>query len=150
MITTHFGHRARNEARQLNFGDIKIVKSFNSPIEYLEWDTERSTKTRNGAQPMGYKRTYNPPAFSTDLAERCPVQIYKKFISHRPQSMCNDDSPLFLAIRYNIDDFVTDRVWYHPRPLGKKQIGEFLSKARACLQSSNPSTSKGKISNHSA
>ena len=64
--------------------------------------------------------------------------------------MCNDDSPLFLAIRYNIDDFVTDRVWYHPRRLGKKQIGEFLSKARACLESSNPSTSKGKISNHSA
>ena len=38
IITTNFGHRARNEARQLLFGDIKIKVS--EGTEYLEWDTE--------------------------------------------------------------------------------------------------------------
>ena len=103
IVTTYFGHRARNEARQLNYGDIKIVKNFDS-TECLVWDTERSTKTRNGSIPMGHKRQYNPSAFSTK-SDKCPVDIYRQFINHRPAEMCLDDSPLFLAVRYNIDDY---------------------------------------------
>ena len=148
-ITTHFGHRARDEARQLNFGDIKIIKEFNSASEYLLWDTERSTKTRNGARPMGHKRQIDPKAFSTGT-ERCPVKLYRLFVSHRPTSMCCEDSPLFLAIRYNINDYNSEKIWYHAKPLGKNTIGDILTKARDSLLSGNPVTNKGKISNHSA
>ena len=146
IITTNFGHRARNEARQLLFGDIKIKISEGN--EYLEWDTERATKTRDGSVPMGHKRAFNPTAFATET-ERCPVSLYKKFISHRPDNMCQDASPLFLAINYHVD-YNLDPVWYLPRPLGKNKIGEFLPGARKILVSSGECTTKGKISNHSA
>ena len=145
IITTNFGHRARNEARQLLFGDIKIKVS--EGTEYLEWDTERATKTRDGSVPMGHKRAFNPTAFATGT-ERCPVSFYKNYISHRPGNMCKDASPLFLAINYYVD-YSLDLVWYLPRPLGKNKIGEFLPGARKVLSSGEGST-KGKISNHSA
>ena len=150
-LTTHFGHRARDEARQLNFGDIKIMKEFNSETEYLLWDTERSTKTRDGARPMAHRRSFDPKAYQTGN-ERCPVLLYKKFVSHRPVTMCVDDAPLFLAVRHNIDNYHEEKLWYYPRPLGKNTIGEFLSKARECLKSSSTctQTNKGKVSNHSA
>ena len=61
--------------------------------------------------------------------------------------MYHDDSPLFLAVRYNID-YNTESIWYHAKPLGKNSIGEFLSKASVLLSSSK--TTKGKVANHSA
>ena len=147
QITKHFGHRARDESRQLKFGDIKIEKDPVTCTEYLVWITERSTKTRTGEKPMGNKRAFNPKAFSTGTY-RCPVRIYKLFISHRPENMCNDESPLFLGVRHNIDTNV-DKCWYFPRPMGRNSIGEFLSKASAIL-SGGVSNFKGKVENHSA
>ena len=98
---------------------------------------------------MGHKRQFNPKAFATGT-DRCPVKLYRLFVSHRPKSMCCDQSPFFLAVRYNIDNYNSESIWYHPKPLGKNTIGEFLTKARVTLRSVHPSTSKGKISNHSA
>ena len=143
FITQHFGHRARDEGRQLQFGDINVENVNGS--EYLVWLTERSTKTRNGERPLGHKRPFNPKAFATG-DNRCPVFFFKEFVSHRPKNMCREDSPLFLQVRYQIDPIVV-KEWYLSKPLGKNSIGEFLGKARSIL---NNNRSTGKISNHSA
>ena len=145
-ITKHFGHRARDESRQIKFGDIKIEKD-HTLAEYLVWITERSTKTRTGERPMGHQRAFNPKAFSTGT-DRCPVEIFKKFVSHRPPTMCEDDSPLFLGVRFNIN-FETERTWYLTRPLGVNSIGKFLSEASSTLSGGIVSY-KGKVANHSA
>ena len=78
IITTNFGHRARNEARQLLFGDIKIKVS--EGTEYLEWDTERATKTRDGSVPMGHKRAFNPTALFCH--RKHPVSQERSHMSH--------------------------------------------------------------------
>ena len=54
-ITQHFGHRARDEGGQMQFGDLKVEKDFSSGREYLVWLTERSTKARNGEKPLDHK-----------------------------------------------------------------------------------------------
>ena len=143
-ITQHFGHRARDEGRQMQFGDVKLEKDFSSGCEYVVWITERSTKTRNGERPLGHKRSFNPKAFPT-ATDRCPVKIFKEYVSHRPTEMCQDDSPLFLQVRYNVE-YTSNKIWYFPKPLGKNSVGEFMSKARKMLENN----SAGKISNHSA
>lgn len=143
-LTQHFGHRARDEGRQMQFGDVKIEKDFSTGCEYLVWLTERSTKTRNGERPLGHKRSFNPKAFATGT-DRCPVKIFKEYVSHRPTEMCKDDSPLFLQVCYNVE-YTSNKFWYFPKPLGKNSVGQFLSKARKVLDSN----SAGKISNHSA
>lgn len=144
VTSTCFGHRARDEARQLKFGDISIQIDFKTGEEYLEWHTERSTKTRDGAKPTGHQRKYNPPAFVTET-ERCPVKLFKEFKHRRP--VCDADSPLYLTIRSNID-YETEKIWYFPRPMGKNTIAEFLSKARGLLEGTGMQTTKGKIANH--
>ena len=48
LLTLHFGHRARHEARQMKFGDIILRKDEASGEEFLEWKTERESKTRHG------------------------------------------------------------------------------------------------------
>ena len=76
---TQFGHRARDEARQMKVGDIAIVTDVLTGRRYLEWDTERCTKTRDGARPMGHARAFNPKAHETG-GNRCPVRLFEKFL----------------------------------------------------------------------
>ena len=80
---------------------------------------------------MGHKRAFNPKAFSTGTY-RFPVRMYKLYISHRTENVCNNESPLFLGVRHNIDTNV-DKCWYFPRPMGRNSIGEFITKASAIL-----------------
>ena len=48
-ITNLFGHRERNKARKLKFGDMKLCKDL-SGRKYLEWGKERCSKTRTGEE----------------------------------------------------------------------------------------------------
>ena len=144
FITRHFSHHARDKGRQTQFGDLKIEKDFTSGCEYLVWLTERSTKIRNSERPLGHKRLFNPRAFATGN-ERCPVKFSKEFVSHHPTEMCKDDSFLFLQVHYNVE-YISNKVWYFSKLLGKSSVGEFMSKVRIILENN----SSGKISNDSA
>ena len=64
----------------------------------LVWDTERSTKTRTGARPMGHQREFTPSAYELvpEKRHRCPVYVWNLFLSKRPGDMLGDDSPLFI------------------------------------------------------
>ena len=64
QLTKQFGYRARDESRQLRFGDVKVEVDI-CGTECLTWITERSTKTRTGEKPMGHKRKFDPKAFAT-------------------------------------------------------------------------------------
>ena len=126
-IACHFGHRARDESRKLEWGDIQKVYDKVSGRQMLVWNVERGSKTRNGA-PMGHLRSFYPKALETG-GPRCPVMVYNEFEKHRPQSMLTADAPFFL--RYKTHWKPSDDVWYTDRPLGKNKIGEFLSKCPA-------------------
>ena len=51
----------------------------------------------------------------------------KSFAAYRPREMNASDSRFFLAIKHNRAS--NDPVWYKKSPLGKNQIGKFLSVA---------------------
>ena len=101
------------------------------------------TKTRTG-QEHGHKRAFQPKTYATGN-ERCPVRLFKKFKSHRPSEMSKVDSPLFLAIKYKRAP--DDNTWYMKCPLGKNQIGKFLSTAAKNV--GIPQVSGAKVTNHS-
>ena len=56
--------------------------------------------------------------------ERCPVHYYKKFRSHDPAEMNNDDSPFYLAINYQRRP--DNSIWYLKAPLNKNKIGTLM------------------------
>ncbi len=106
--------------------------------EFLVWQSERGSKTRNG---NGQQRAFNPVAEATN-GERCPVRFYKEFMKHRPESMKDPEAPFFLAA-INHKRKPENPVWYKKSPLDKNEIGKFLSKA------AKNAGIEGNISNHS-
>ena len=67
---------------------------------------------------------FMPPIQRDDLAA---VSFYKKFRSHRPVEMNAPESPFYLAVCHNRRS--NEEVWYMNAPLGKNEIGKFLSTA---------------------
>lgn len=123
MLSLHFGFRARDECRRLQWGDIVVDDDPVSGKQVLVWKAERGSKTRQGE---GHCRAFSPKAHATNT-ERCPVRIYLKFASHRPDEMKKPDAPFFLAVNHSRAP--DNPIWYNRAPLGKNKIGEFLTKA---------------------
>ena len=69
---------------------------------------------------------FQPKIYATNTA-RCPVSFYKNFRSHRPTEMNAPESPFYLAVGHNRRS--NEEVWYMNAPLGKNEIGKFLSTA---------------------
>ena len=91
LLTLHFGHRARHEARQMKFGDIVLIKGAPSGKEYLEWSTERESKTRHRDENE-HRRSFRPNAYETG-DRKCPVACYKEFVYRRPEEAKSPESP---------------------------------------------------------
>ena len=142
-LTNYFGFRARDESRKLCFGDIK--SSEENGRKFLEWDKERGTKTRTGENSYSHQRAFNPRAYETK-GPRCPVLLFEKFLSHRPEDSKNCNSPFYLATIP--ESKITNNIWFYNRPLGKNSLGKFMFEAKDILGSA--STSRSKIANHSA
>ena len=143
FLSMHFGFRARDESRKLRWGDVKLDRDPQTNREVLVWAAERGSKTRQGLDG-GHRRVFDPKAFATGT-NRCPVQHYKVFESHRPEKAKDPELPFFLAVNLNWRQS-QNAIWYKSSPLGKNQIGNFLSKAArsAGLQLKNK-----KVANHS-
>ena len=125
-------------------GDVSLqTDPIEDGREMLVWLNERGTKTRKGDE-NGHRRPFSPKEYATNT-ERCPVQFYKLFRSHRPEEMKEPDAPFFLAVRHG-DRRVNPQVWYMKAPLGKNEIGKFLKTAadEASLQRQG-----SKVINHS-
>ena len=143
-LTTQFGYRARDETRKLLFGDIKLCRDEDGQ-KYLEWDTERGTKTRTG-ESSSHQRLFNPKAYASN-SWQCPIRTYEAFVSHRPRDANHEDSPFYLTVKPQVH--INSDVWFYPRPLGKNKIGSLLKNAAELLQT-DTGKSRSKIANHSA
>ena len=140
VVALHFGFRARDESRRLKWGDVALEKDPETENEILVWKFERGSKTRQGQDKPHSVRAFHPTAQATGN-ERCPVKFYKEFARRRPVEMNQPDSPFYLAVKHQRKP--ADDVWYMRSPLGKNEIGKFLSTAakNAGLQ--------GRLTNHS-
>ena len=141
LLTLHFRHRARHEARQMKFGDIVLRKDEASGEEYLDWITERESKTRHGDENE-HQRSFRPKAYETgDRNVQC---LALKNLFTCDQKRQNYRRVLFfLAVRHRRKP--EDQIWFLSSPMGKNKIGEFLSNATKTLALSK----SGKFTNHS-
>ena len=110
-------------------------------MEYLEWTTERESKTRHSDENE-HQRCFRPKAYETG-DRKCPVSCFKEFVYRRPEETKSPESPFFLAVRYRRKP--EDQVSFVNNPMGKNKIGEFLSSATKKLSLSK----SGKFTNHS-
>ena len=73
--------------------------------------------------------------------DRCPVALFKKFVSHRLKDMCQPDSPFYLAINHKRADY---SLWYKKQPLGINHIDKMMKLVIA------GTSITGRKTNHSA
>ena len=134
-FTKGFGFRGNHEAKQLCWGDIKLVKDVNQT--YLQF-TERTTKTRTG--DTNHYRQFAPKIFeNTQVPNQCPVNAFQIYSVHRPASMKSPQSPFFLGSIKN----PTTEVWYKTQAMGINHLTSMLK--RMCTAAKIT----GKFTNHS-
>ena len=91
---------------------------------YLEF-RERSTKTRTGETKD--TREFKPCAYENkENHERCPVELYLIYASHRPASTLHEEAPFFLAVNNMNKDITKARSWYKTSRIGINSIAAFM------------------------
>jgi len=139
LLYIYSGHRARHESRQMRWSDI--IPNEDETGRYLEF-RERATKTRTGETANA--RPFAPRAYANEKdPQRCPVELYHIYASHRPMSTLQDDAPFYLAINNMLKDFTNARKWYKISSLGENSISGLM---RGMAQEAGL---KGKYVNHS-
>lgn len=129
-FTMLMGLRGRDEHRSIRFGDVQL-KIQPDGSEYIELN-ERASKTRDGSVSYDSRATIQKIFCSCDSgdASKCVIEVWKKFVSHRPVDFCGSDDPLYL--QYKMDDHIKKSntpVWFKQQPLGANSLGKFLPKA---------------------
>ena len=83
------------------------------------------SKTLTGANYQADARKVIPKVWATGHPTRCPVTLFRQWLSHRPSESCSPHSPLFLAVRRPC----RGNIWYKNGPLGEKQFSKMWSSA---------------------
>ena len=140
-LCIHMGMRGRDEHHKYRFGDFTL-KFSSEGHEYVEFTQERGTKTRSGEGEAHQQRAFKPKMFATPACpDRCPVKLFKTFISHRPEGMNLPESPFYLAVNQKLNEHSK---WYKCQPLGIHQINGFMKTL------SEVAELPGRKTNHSA
>ena len=101
---------------------------------------EGITKTRQSGLHEKH-RLIQPKMFSTDTS-RCPVNIFKLYLSKRP-SQLRSSGPLYLSI---IHKPVSNSLWYKNVPMGQHTINSIMKRM---IENSPLRNSDKKLTNHS-
>ena len=140
LLTQHFGLRGRQEHHDMKVDDFQLCKDDNG-VEFVQF-TEGLTKTRQGGLHTKH-RDFQPGMFAVG-GERCPVALFKQFVSRRPQNL-KTTGPFYLSIKTNRKP--DDNVWFKVQPMGESKINDMMKStvANTILESSDK-----KFTNHSA
>lgn len=138
LFTQHFGFRGRQEHHSMQIQDFTF-KFDDEGNEFITF-AEGITKTRQSGL-RERNRLVIPKMFENKTA-RCPVAIFKLFISKRPVDL-QHNGPFYLAIIYN----PTTNIWFKKSPMGSNTINNIMKnmKLNSPLQNSTK-----KLTNHSA
>ena len=115
----HFGWRGRDEQWKVQLGDFEIRKDPSDGLQFVQFCVERGTKTRTGLEGQ-QERAFSPRMCATG-DERCPVELFKKYLEKRPPAMMTGSSPFFLQ---PIDK--PKSAWYKCQPCGERKLGDMM------------------------
>ena len=139
--TQHFGLRARQEHHSMSLDNFRLSADDDGISEFIEF-LEDPTKTRQyGLHPK--KRVSTPKMFATN-DNRCPVQLFKLYVSKRPLHL-RQSGPFYLGIKPKA--VMDDSVCYLSTQLGKNKISSIF---KAITDGSRAALNGKKLANHSA
>lgn len=137
-ITQHLGFRGRQEHKIADVEEFQFGIDENN-MEFVTYNDVKPTKTRPGGLRSN-RRPQRPRMYATGT-ERCPVEIFRKYLSHRPEGLQNK-GPLYLSTISN----PKSHIWYKNQKMGVNRIGEMM---RRIVSNTNIAETK-RLTNHSA
>ena len=142
--TLHFGMRSVTPPRQMCWCDVQLNTDCTGQ-RFLTFN-ERATKTRTGAN-VKRDAHENAMAFAnTENPGRCPMELYLKYASMRPESARSPDSPFYLACNTRPGGPKEGEMWFKNQPMGINTIGTIMKNMAAAAQLGDSI----RISNHTA
>ena len=140
LLTLHMGLRAVQEHTTMEVTNF-VERVAKNGMTYIEFH-EKPTKTRNsGLNPK--KRPAQPKMFATGDV-RCPVRLFKLYLSKRPPGFQKTGRFYLHPIVDGSHQFRQD--WYKTSPMGKNLVSCFM---KEIIRGTPIETSNKKISNHS-
>ena len=88
-------------------------------------------------------RQFEPKMFQTG-GERCPVALFRQYISRRPPNL-RTSGPFYLSIKYNIGS--SDEITYKVQPMGENRINSTM---KNIISKTTLESSEKRFSNHIA
>ena len=144
----HFGKRGGKEQRNLSWEDV-VLKTDCHGKEYLEYLTERQTKTKPGDNPLN-RRQIKPRTYEnlSEPDERNPISAYKFYMTKRPKETLVDGSPFYLTINHLSKEklALSGAKWFKSQPMGANKLNTLM---RECAKAAGLDTNK-QITNHNA
>ena len=138
ILTQHFGLWGRQEHHSMAIEDFSLCRD-DDGVEYVTFK-ENPTKTRQGGLNTK-RRPVLPKMFATGGA-RCPVGLFKEFLSRRPPEL-RETGPFYLAL---IERPKT-AVWYKKQRLGVHSIDHMM---KSIVNSTSVASAGKRLTNHSA
>ncbi|KAK3732358.1 hypothetical protein QZH41_006621 [Actinostola sp. cb2023] len=136
LLTQQFGLRGCQEHHDMFVEDFTFTKDDNG-VDYITYE-ENPTKTRQGGLRKK-RRVVQPKMFATG-GERCPVKLFKTFLSRRPEDM-KANGPFYLAVIERPKTVV----WYKRQTMGVNTINLFMKN-----MASEAEIDGKRLTNHSA
>ena len=124
----HFCLRGGKEQRELKWG-VMVLKTNPFGKEYLEYCSERQTKTRPGDNPSNVRKVkpkmYEQPSLPP---ERNPEFVYTFYKEKRPKETLVEDAPFYLAINHVSSEQLAfpDTKWFKPQPMGVNNLNSLM------------------------
>ena len=115
--------RPGKEQRDLCWGDL-VLKTDSKGNRFVEFSTERQTKTRTGENPRNRRDLKPVMCENSANTERCPVLTYLK----RPAEMCHENSPFYLAINTPLPK--PGKKLFKSSPLGVNSLRSMMNNMR--------------------
>ena len=139
LFTLHFELRGQQEHHSMTVNDFQFkIDDFGNEFVAFAYGI---TKNRQSGLHEKH-RLIQPKMFSTDTS-RCPVNIFKLYLSKRP-SQLRSSGPLYLSI---IHKPVSNSLWYKNVPVGQHTINSIMKRM---IENSPLRNSDKKLTNHSA
>ena len=128
LNTKLFGFWRGHESWQLRWGDITLHCDSEGD-EYLQF-RESLSKTRQGNSST---RAFAPKVYSNKQnKDRCPVEAFKLYQSHRPSEYKTPESPFYVAIN-NSWTLESHYISYKNAPMGQKTLSCVMKNVKAEL-----------------
>ena len=138
LLTQYFGLRGREEHQSMTVEDFSFGLDENN-VECVEF-IENPTKTRQSglsAKP----RSFLPTMFATG-DERCPVIIFKEFLSRRPPEIRTTGPPYLSCVKNP-----SLQVWFKRQTMGVNKINDMMN---SIVEGTTLESLSKVFSNHSA